>query len=221
MASIGFVVLVAISLSGAAVSIVRKEADINSQQKRIEQLKTQKVALERSLKVLHEKDKIASTLQNYARSQISSHTLADLVNLVFENSKTFGYDPLLVLAVIHVESVFDPQALGRYRSGALSGAMGLMQLKFSTAQEVAQDLGIVLTFPEDLLRPEVNIPLGVAYLTRLIAQFNSFKLGVLAYNLGPGTVSRSLHKKHPLPLRYYRKVLRSYYALRDQAESEA
>lgn len=218
-AGIGIVILSTFLLALCAVVIVMQEIRITGQQERIESLKTEQIAIERQLHHVREKDEIASALQQFTRAQMSPHTLSDVVDLVVENSRTFGYDPLLLLAVIHVESVFDPKALGRYRSGALSGALGLMQLKFETAQEVAQDLGIVLTFPEDLLRPEINVPLGVAYLTRLIAQFNSLKLGVLAYNLGPGTVQQSLHNRHPLPVRYYRKVLRNYYALRELTDS--
>jgi soluble lytic murein transglycosylase-like protein len=137
-----------------------------------------------------------------------------LIEQVHQNSRAYGYDPRLVLAVIHVESVFDADALGRYKDGNYSGAMGLMQLKFETAQEVARDLEISLESIDDLFIPEINIALGVAYLTRLIAKFNSLKLGILAYNQGPGIILESISGKRPLSVRYYNKVLKSYYMMK-------
>ena len=141
-----------------------------------------------------------------------------MTDLVYSSSRQFGYDPILLLAVIHVESVFDPNALGRYRSGNLSGAMGLMQVKFETAKEMAKLLNIELKSENDLLKPEINIAVGVAYLTHLINRFQSFKLGLLAYNQGPYTIKMTLSKNEPLSINYYRKVLNSYYKLKSLAD---
>jgi soluble lytic murein transglycosylase len=94
-----------------------------------------------------------------------------------------------------------------------------MQLKFSTAQGVAAELGIPLKSPEDLFVPEVNIALGVAYLTQLIAMFKDLKLGILAYNQGPGTIMESLAGKRPLSISYYDKVLKTYYRLKRTYEA--
>jgi len=81
-----------------------------------------------------------------------------------------------------VESKFSAQASGQYKSGSASGAFGLMQLKIETAREIAASLGMRVKNTADLFRPDVNVVLGVAYLTQLISQFRSFKLGLLAYN---------------------------------------
>jgi soluble lytic murein transglycosylase-like protein len=142
-----------------------------------------------------------------------------LVELVYQNSMLYGYDPLLVLAVINVESIFDPGARGRYLNGAQSGALGLMQLKFETAQEMARSLNIPLTNKKDLLRPDVNIALGIAYLTRCISMFKSFKLGLMAYNQGPAAIYQNLSEKKPLSIAYYNKVLKSYYTFRELSKT--
>ncbi|HEX2959622.1 MAG TPA: transglycosylase SLT domain-containing protein, partial [Chitinispirillaceae bacterium] len=110
---------------------------------------------------------------------------------------------------------------GRYRSGDLSGAMGLMQVKFETAQEMAKRLNIILNSKEDLLKPEVNIAVGVAYLTHLINRFKNFKLGLLAYNQGPQTIKTTLSKNEPLSINYYKKVLNSYYKLQKLASTSS
>jgi len=204
--------LLCLTAFGAATLV--NEWRITSNNRAISQLKSQRIVLERRLSEWRKKDQMSATLGEFAKGRLPRQTINLLVDLVYQSSLAYGYDPLLMLAVIHVESVFEPEALGRYRDGNFSGALGLMQIKFETAQEVARDLGISLESRQELLNPEINVALGVAYLTRLIAKFNSLKLGILAYNQGPGIIVESIAGKRPLSTRYYHKVLRSYYRLR-------
>jgi soluble lytic murein transglycosylase-like protein len=69
-----------------------------------------------------------------------------------------GVDPALIYAVMKKESNFKAQAV----SGV--GATGLMQLMPATARELARNRGLR---GEPLTEPEVNIPLGAAYLDTL------------------------------------------------------
>ncbi len=163
--------------------------------------------------------RIMNAITLAAPKKLDPQFLCSLAELVYENSKTYGYDPLLVLAVIEVESVFKNNALGRFKSGAVSGAMGLMQIQMQTAFEIATDLDIPLKDSSDILKPEINVALGVAYLTREIAQFKSFKLGLLAYNQGPATIRTSLSTNTPLSVDYYNKVLKRYYRLKKQVDT--
>ncbi len=50
----------------------------------------------------------------------------------------------------------------------------------------------------------------------MTALFKDLKLGILAYNQGPGTILESIHGDRPLSLRYYEKVLRAYYRLSEE-----
>jgi hypothetical protein len=206
------ILLVALLSIGAAG--VSNELRIRSNTAHIARLKTDKVLLTDRLERRRQQTAIAGALNHFTNGRLPADMVSLLTDLVYRNSRAYGYDPMLVLAVIHVESVFDPFALGQYRSGKYSGALGLMQLKYATAQEVAHDLGIELKSERDLLEPQINIALGVAYLTRLIARFRDVKLGILAYNQGPGTINKNLREKQPLSIRYYEKVLRSYYRLK-------
>ncbi|MBD3420752.1 MAG: transglycosylase SLT domain-containing protein [Chitinivibrionales bacterium] len=212
--SIALLILLCSAVTGAIVIILLNVQAIRFNTDRIARLKTEQVLLQRSIDRQQDKTRIGLAVLAAARGQVPPQTLAHLIELVYANSKQYGYDPLLLLAVIQVESVFDPRARGRFRDGEFSGALGLMQLKYATAREVAADLDIELQNRNDLFKPEINVVLGVAYLTRLIKQFQDLKLGILAYNQGPGTIRKTMRENRPLSIRYYNKVLRSYYAMR-------
>lgn len=101
-------------------------------------------------------------------------------------SKT-ALDSYLVYAVARQESHFSHDA----KSGA--GAMGLMQLLPSTAEETARRAGIPYRRSWDLLTPSTNIALGSHYLNALLNRFDNNRfLAAAAYNAGPTRVSRWL-----------------------------
>jgi soluble lytic murein transglycosylase-like protein len=87
-------------------------------------------------------------------------------------SEAHGVDPLLVRAVIQVESNYRPRARSR------KGAMGLMQLMPSTAREYK------VRNPFD---PRANIEAGIRHLKGLIDRFG-VELALAAYNAGEGAV---------------------------------
>ncbi len=87
-------------------------------------------------------------------------------------------DPLLVLAVIEVESRFDTDAL----SGA--GAQGLMQLREPTLRRELLRQGL----DGDLRDPVSNVRAGVRYLRRLMDAFPREDVALMAYNAGPNRI---------------------------------
>lgn len=96
-------------------------------------------------------------------------------------SKKYNLNPVLIRSLIRQESAFGIKAQ------STSNAQGLMQLIPPTAQDVARRLGMKkLEIPEDVFRPEINIPLGTFYISMMLEQFSGnvpFALG--AYNAGP------------------------------------
>jgi soluble lytic murein transglycosylase-like protein len=104
--------------------------------------------------------------------------------LVSGKSAAHRVDPLLVLALMRQESLFDPAA----RSPA--DARGLMQLLPSTAERVARERAI--SAPTDhLFDPDVNVTLGVAYLDQLMRAHHQDPLKALAaYNGGETALAR-------------------------------
>jgi soluble lytic murein transglycosylase len=96
-----------------------------------------------------------------------------------------GIDPLMVAALINVESKFRTEDVSRV------GAVGLMQLMPETAAWVAQQSGIAYSGTEALADPAVNIRLGSWYLAYLNKQFKGNWVAVVAaYNGGEGRVNR-------------------------------
>ncbi|HET7219789.1 MAG TPA: lytic transglycosylase domain-containing protein [Vicinamibacterales bacterium] len=90
-------------------------------------------------------------------------------------SEAHGVDPLLVRALIQVESNYKPSARSR------RGAMGLMQLMPSTARTYN------VRNPFD---PRANIDAGIKHLKSLIDRFAGIEKALAAYNAGEGAVER-------------------------------
>ena len=216
--SIATVIVLSICFFLLSGKIVANELATYRLTEKITGYKADRILFTHYLEELKDRVAITELLCSIAGHRLEPGIRIELSDIIYTNSTKFGYDPLLLLAVIEVESVFDPAALGRYRNGEKSGAFGLMQLKHATAQEMALQLGMDSLTAEDLFKPEINVILGAAYLTTMIERFQSFKLGILAYNQGPGVISRQLTEKTPLSVRYYQKVLTSYYRFKQNSE---
>jgi len=143
--------------------------------------------------------KIRQTLQAM-RIPIRGQKLESLLRTVDENARRFGIDPLTVLAIIEIESEFDPMAVSP------RGAMGLMQLRADTARELAQDLGIPWFRDEVLLDPDLNILLGTFYLSRLNERFGDLDAALAAFHAGPGRVGSRREQGGSVPLEYANRV---------------
>lgn len=81
---------------------------------------------------------------------------------VYTYAEENDLDPLLIFAVIKVESNFDSEVVSH------SNAMGLMQILERTAREVVVN-EIEEEFSKDMLfNPEENIKIGTKYFSRII-----------------------------------------------------
>jgi soluble lytic murein transglycosylase-like protein len=88
----------------------------------------------------------------------------------------YGLNADLVMAIVQVESNFDPNALSP------KNAQGLMQL----IPETAQRFGV-----KDVWDPEQNLRGGMAYLRWLLEHFEGdVTLALAGYNAGEGVVQR-------------------------------
>jgi soluble lytic murein transglycosylase len=137
-----------------------------------------------------------------------------------------GLDPNLLLAVMRVESVYNPRII------SYAGAIGLMQIMPRTGTFISTRVPTEEPFTVDrLLEPELNIDFAAWYLASLVERFDGrVPLAIAAYNGGPHNV-RLWMQDHStrMPMesfletipfdqthRYVRRVLTHYEAYRSQ-----
>ena len=138
---------------------------------------------------------------------LSDEEEAELAGLIYDESQKYECDPTLVLALIMVESSFYSKATSS------KGAKGLMQLRPFVAKALAEEVGIAWDEEAAIYDPEVNIRLGLYYLSQLILQFKDLKVALAAYNFGPTYIRERIEQGVPLPTGYANKVLTRYRKL--------
>ncbi|HSB66576.1 MAG TPA: transglycosylase SLT domain-containing protein, partial [Anaerolineales bacterium] len=115
--------------------------------------------------------------------------------LVTPTAQDYSFDPLFVWSTIRQESLFDPTI----QSSA--GAVGLMQIMPATGADIASRIGWPTEYTQsDLLRPDVNLTLGLDYLAdQRDALGGDLYAALAAYNGGPGNAAQwlSLAKGDP------------------------
>jgi soluble lytic murein transglycosylase-like protein len=128
---------------------------------------------------------------------------ADIVaRSILQESEKHSLDPVLVLAVIQIESRFDRNAV------STRGAQGLMQVRRVVVDELVGE-GKIPARPHDLNDPQVNVEIGVSYLAHLVEMFGDLNIALAAYNWGPTRIREKLAANQTIPLQYVSKVLRT------------
>jgi soluble lytic murein transglycosylase-like protein len=129
---------------------------------------------------------------------------APIRDLVHSISNTHGVDPLLVAAVMKVESNYNP------RARSPKGAMGLMQLIPATGKR----FGV-----QNFYDPEENIEGGVRYLRFLTDKFGESNLDLVlaGYNAGENVVERLNAVPNYRETRDYVSKVRRIYQLGNNA----
>ena len=139
------------------------------------------------------------------RSQVS--------RAIAEEARRAGYDPLLILAIIDVESDFDPEAVSS------RGARGLMQIQPVTLHWFAEKQGLKLTREEMSADPALCVRLGIRYLRTLQDRFGGdLSMALMAYNAGPDRIRQAIREHGLDPFRFYpRRVRRDFERFRTGA----
>jgi len=105
-----------------------------------------------------------------------------LAETIYDIAEEHEVDPDVAFGLIRAESSF------KNSSTSPVGAIGLMQLMPRTAAWLQPGVTV-----GQLRDPQVNVRLGMKYLSQLMDKYNGdTKLALLAYNRGPGTVDRAL-----------------------------
>lgn len=120
-------------------------------------------------------------------SKVLREEAVEWASIVYDlNMQYPDLTPSFLLAVMRVESMFNPRAKSPV------GARGLMQIMPTTGHLLAKALGFEDYSTEMLYLPEVSIPLGAHYLHTLRRSFlergvpgNLYHPALIAYNFGP------------------------------------
>lgn len=153
--------------------------------------------------------KINAILRSH-RPDISESESWRLSEVIYQESAKRQLDPLIVTALIQVESGF--------KSAVVSpmGARGMMQIMPDTGKFLVEAVAGEYGFqpaafrPESLDDPVLNLRLGIYYLHDLKKQFQHLKLALTAYNFGPADTQNRLANNHDLSDEFARLVLDAY-----------
>ena len=144
------------------------------------------------------------------RADIADSEVWRISEVILEESLKRNLDPMIVLAVIEIESRF------QYSMISPVGARGIMQIMPDTGKfltdAVSRELGLhpVAYRPESLDDPIVNIRMGVYYLHDLKKQFRNLNLALIAYNAGPAEVQNRLENNQEFSQDFATLVLNAY-----------
>lgn len=139
---------------------------------------------------------------------LDGYACGELADAIADEAARAGLDPLRALAVIEVESSWDPAAVSNRE------ARGLMQLRRAALADEARRGPLPSSDPHD---PVANVRAGIRYLARLERAFRDPELALVAYNAGPGRLLGHLRSPEGLPerfLAYPRKVREAEAELR-------
>lgn len=131
-------------------------------------------------------------------------------------AQKYNVDENLIYALIKAESNYKVDAVSS------QNAKGLMQLMYSTAEEVAKKVLIELT-EENIFEPDININIGTKYISTLLEKYQNLEVALAAYNAGSGNVDKWISNGtikadgsdiENIPFKetnnYVRKILRDY-----------
>ena len=186
------------------VHLAQRSAAVNAQvviRRAVAEEQTERIAtLEERLRILEAIEDLQTRLTPDEEVVLARH--------VYENSREYNIPPLLILAIIKVESSFGTHAVSAV------GARGLMQVMPATGRWVVSQLGAEWPGDDRLFEPGFNVELGSRYFAELLAKFGSVEQAIIAYNWGETAVRRRLMDGRRLPESYLRRVQQAYHELK-------
>ena len=118
----------------------------------------------------------------------------NLIKHIFDICGQFDLDPLLLIALIKVESDFIAGAVSS------SNAIGYCQIKPIVLEDIGYDL--------DQYNPSENIMIGAIFLAKLINRYNNMKEALIHYNAG------TMHSIREKGIEYAHNVLYEYNTIK-------
>ncbi len=130
-----------------------------------------------------EQSRVARWIAN--RHRVSVASVEQLVAAAYEAAPRFRLDPYLILAVISVESGFNPVAESRV------GAIGLMQIMPNVHADKLKEFGGI----DRAADPWVNLQVGAAIIREYLDRFGSEEAALKAYVGADPFSMTSYHEK--------------------------
>jgi hypothetical protein len=135
----------------------------------------------------------------------------ELSEVILKESVKYKLDPILILAVIDVESKF------QFKAVSPAGARGIMQImpdtgKFlvTTVRHLGREMKAQDFVPEHLDNPVFNIKLGTYYLHDLRKSFRNLNTALVAYNVGPTKLRLNIENEVAYTEEYANAVQSAY-----------
>ncbi len=166
---------------------------------------------EQQLKIseLEEKLKILKVIEDF-QVGFKDQEIKELAGVIYDESKKYGYDPLLIISLILTESQFKKEQTSEM------GAIGLMQVKPSIGQDLCRKRGLNWRGELSLFEPAFNIQLGSLYLFELILKFKDVKKALIAYNVGENALKLRLKTGERPPAIFLSQVIKKYKELKEK-----
>lgn len=136
---------------------------------------------------------------------VPNETARQIAGAVYKYAHLYNRDPDLILAMMSVESAFDPQIESNM------GAIGLMQIMPQWIR--------VLDIQCELKDPDCNTKYGLQILGAYEQLYDGLYMALTAYNRGPGPVDAALMKKRDPHNGYAEKIRTVYNRLRTMNRS--
>jgi len=156
---ISIVVILIIATAALATTVVdlsaRKQDDqetINRLSRQVSDLQTHVSVYQKEKDAREKNEAVARFKTKVFQSRYPGFT--DVAEIVYEKSSKYGFSPYLVMAVIQVESNFEPYAVSN------AGAYGLMQVNYSVWKDA-----LAIDYSR-IFHKEYNIELGLQILKR-------------------------------------------------------
>lgn len=124
---------------------------------------------------------VAFILSGYNLFAVFTHPLK-FENEIIASSIKYDLSPKLIASIINVESSF------KENSRSNKNAIGLMQIKLTTANYMKELNNSKPITELELFSPSTNIDLGCQYLRYLINKFDNIDTAICAYNAGETNV---------------------------------
>jgi len=210
-----FILLFFIGANIVIREISQRNREIERHRKKIEEINEELRKRDEELNELKEFKQLIDAIKDLSKRTLNKEEKDELAQVIYKESQKYKYNWRMIMAVIMTESMF------RAKLESTDPSYGLMQIKYDTAKEVGNKIGVDVQTNYELYDITKNVVIGGFYLFEQILRFDDVKKGIVAYNLGPTKTANINKAKNgdKIETDYLKKVLNNYNYLKQQYPS--